>query len=396
MHRFFVFTFVLLAVSIQTGFSQINDLGNIYQTFRNLSNSDSDKELKALQKGIAVEVRQNKQKSDEILQELRNRGYSFHIWSGVTNKNLKTLLVIDDRLVAMQSEIDSKISNLEGSYLIDSMSNNVNHARYYGSKEDKDYRFFNVLNEFSKRLSKLREFYSKYSNPCSKETNSSYLKQILSFNKSDDEGNLKILAQSLANRKQLYVQSLIVIAEHKRKQEEYQRLENEARLAEQERIRIDTEKAQEYKRKLEAEIATLPSKSAIKAKFRTYKHKTGHVFEMFPANFTPKQNKSTYDKVRVFGKTYTARYREYNDYGINSLIIEFYDTGGISNVTVSNGPDLMYFAKYRNGSNKPFEIMTKSADRKFHITFKRIYDIYEDKVNETFSYYYAPLDYYYD
>src|SRR5699024_1684688 len=140
-----------------TGFSQINDLGNIYQTFRKLSNSDSDKELKALQKGIAIEVRQNKNKFDDVLQELRNRGYSFHIWSGVTNNNLKTLLAIDDSLVTMQSEIDSKISNLEDSYLIDSMSNNVNHARYYGSKEDKDYRFFDVLNEFSTRLSKLRE-----------------------------------------------------------------------------------------------------------------------------------------------------------------------------------------------------------------------------------------------
>lgn len=184
-------------------------------------------------------------------------------------------------------------------------------------------------------------------------------------------------------------------AEKKREVEEIKKREQEEMEAERENRRIANEEARERKAKRELELANLPTKASINTKFRTYKHKTGHTFEMFPTNFTPKQNKATYDKIKIMGKVYTARYREHNDY-VNSLVIEFFDSGKISEVTVFNGSETIYSAKYKDGSNKPYEIRTKSADSKFELIIKRLYNFMTDKIEESITYYYKPLDHYFD
>lgn len=44
---------------------------------------------------------------------------------------------------------------------------------------------------------------------------------------------------------------------------------------------------------------------------------------------------------------------------------------------------------------RPHTVYTKTAEEKYHGTFKRIYDMHEDKVNESYRYYAAESDYYY-
>lgn len=144
-------------------------------------------------------------------------------------------------------------------------------------------------------------------------------------------------------------------------------------------------------------IAALPSKATVKAMFKPYRHKTGQVFDMFPVGFKPKQNKGFYDKVTIWHHTYTARYRETNAYGINSLVIEFYDSGRIRNVTVLDGTEVIYTADYRDAiANKPYSIITESADWKYSLHIQRPYNIATNKVEETISYHYLPLNYDYD
>lgn len=140
--------------------------------------------------------------------------------------------------------------------------------------------------------------------------------------------------------------------------------------------------------------ASLPTKAQIKTKFRPYTHRTGHVFEWFPAGFTPKANKPVID--RVFGRK--ARYSEFDANGILTMKIDFYDSGSILNVTVygGKGGDMIYYSEYRDHANKPYEIRSKSVDGKFYVLHKRIYDMYDNKTNITTQYQYVPLDYWYD
>lgn len=394
MYRFLLGTIALSAITIQPSFGQTQSLGTVYQQSYGLS--DHSKDLKILEKQLSKESSQNKNKFDENLQQVKSRGYSFRIWAGISNSNLKTLLAIDDRLVSLQSVLDSKIRNLQNSNLIDSMRNPIKHASYYGSIQDQDYNFLDLYQELIDRSSKLRKQYSVSDRAGSTETNSWYLTQVLAFNQADDPEKLKRLEHSLADRKLLSEQSVIVIAKHQQELAENYKKESAERLAERERIRFENENQQKQQSKIETEIASLPSKAVIRTKFRTYKHKTGHVFEMFPANFTPKPNKSSYDKVRYFGKTYTAQYCEHNDYGINSLVIEYRYSGKISTVTVFNGSDPIYIANYSEGSDKPDQILTKSADGKFSLSIQRSYNFRTNKMEQTISYHYLPLDYYYD
>lgn len=143
-----------------------------------------------------------------------------------------------------------------------------------------------------------------------------------------------------------------------------------------------------------ADSASLLTKTAIKAKFRIYKHRTGHVFEMFPIGFIPKANKPVYD--RVLG--IKARYREVDGNGMNTFIMDFYDSGNIMNVTVygGKGSGSIYYAEYRDHAKKPYEIRTHSADGKFYVVHKQIYDISNGKTNITTQYQYVPLDYWYE
>gem|GEM_PF-1700564 len=45
---------------------------------------------------------------------------------------------------------------------------------------------------------------------------------------------------------------------------------------------------------------------------------------------------------------------------------------------------LSYSAEYRDGDTRPHIVYTKTADEKYHVTFKRIYGMYEDKINESY------------
>lgn len=151
---------------------------------------------------------------------------------------------------------------------------------------------------------------------------------------------------------------------------------------------IESQKELEFNRA----IASLPSKAAVKAKFRSYKHRLGYTFELFPAGFTPKANKPVVD--RVFGRK--ARYREVDQNGGNTLIIEYYDSGNILNVTVYKGFEGIYSAAYRDHATKPYEIRASSSDGKFYIVHQRIYDMYSNKTTVKTKYQYVPLDYWYE
>lgn len=403
MCRFLVFTFLVLLMSIQASFGQNSGLGNVYQsgnnvfqTFRSVLGSGSSKEQKALQKEISEKARQNKNNFEENFQELKARGYTFPVLSVATNYNLKTLLAIDDKLIELQAELDSKIQHLNNADLIDSMKTPVQNAQYYGSTDDIDYNFLSIRDGLTNRLAKLREAYSNYENQGSSETNDWYVTQALAFNKPDDQEKLNVLEQRLVNRKQLYQQSLAVIAQHNQQEADAQKRRRAADLAEEKQKQAEAEQLQAAQHRRDSIIATLPSKAAVRAMFRNYRHKTGRIFEMFPVGFTPKPNKAYYDKVTIWGRTYIARYRETNAYGFNSVVFDFYDSGRIKEITVFNGADVIYTADYKDvATNKAYSIITQSADGKFSLTLERTYNIQTDKVEEIVSYEYVPLGYYY-
>lgn len=142
----------------------------------------------------------------------------------------------------------------------------------------------------------------------------------------------------------------------------------------------------------DAQRASIPTIATIKTKFKSYTYK-GKAYEWFPVGFTPKGGKPVID--RVFG--IKARYREVDGNGINTMSMDFYDSSSIMNVTFYGGKsgDMIYYAEYRDHVNKPFRIQTYSADGKFDVIHKRVFDIYANKMNISTHYHYIPLDYYY-
>lgn len=143
-----------------------------------------------------------------------------------------------------------------------------------------------------------------------------------------------------------------------------------------------------------ADSASMPTRASIRAKFRTYTHRTGRVFEMFPIGFTPKAGKPIVD--RVYG--IKARYREVDRNGMNTVVMDFYDSGNIMKVTVygGKGGGYIYEAEYRDHVKKPYEIRTYSTDGKFYMVHKRTYDMYDGKTTVSTNYEYIPLDYWYE
>ena len=142
------------------------------------------------------------------------------------------------------------------------------------------------------------------------------------------------------------------------------------------------------------ELASLPTKEVIKTKFRNYTHKTGNVFEWFPVGFNPKGGNAVIDK--VFNRK--ARYREVDGNGMNTFIIEYYNSGSLKNVTVYGGKGIrtIYYAEYRDKATKPYEIRTYSADGKFYVVHNRTYDMYDDKITLSTKYQYVPLEHWYE
>lgn len=258
----------------------------VFQPSSGQNYSPSKEELKVLKAEIKARTRENKHKLDENLMELTKRGYPLQHWDWITNSSLKILLAMDDTMIVMQSELDSRIQGLKNSDLISDMND--------------DDQFRGMYAEFTKRLSRLRKQYYSSVTPGSSIDNDWYLQQVLTFNKPGDAEKIKTLEQKLLNRKQLNEQRDKLLAEREQKQEEQDKQRQETIRAEQEEGRINEEREQERIKKRDAEISQLPSKAEIKSKFKTYNHKTGYVFEMFPVGFTPKQNRSTYDKVQMY------------------------------------------------------------------------------------------------
>lgn len=391
MYRLFIISITILSANIQISFAQKYSLGNVYQIYQSIPKLTKDQ--KTLRKEISATAKQNTSILSDNLKRLQEKGYFTYAHDNVTNNNAKYLLAIDSKLSALQLELNSKVLALENSSWLDSLSNPINSTIYSNAV---DYQSRQILTDFKDRYSKLVNQYTLYNEPLSTETNEKFVDEIMKFWKTSDEENLKILERSLARMKELSEQKFKANAQRKEEIEEQHRKEETERLIEKEQSARAKQQTEELQANREKEIASLPSKAVIKAKFRTYKHKNGYIFEMFPVGFTPKPNKASYDKVTYFNKTYTASYREHNDYGINSLVIEFQYSGKISSVTVFKGADPVYIANYRDQSNKPYEIWTKSADGKFQLRIQRSYNVMTDKIEQTISYQYLPLDYNYD
>lgn len=403
MTRILTFSILLIILNIQSIYSQSLGLGNIYDSDKTIPKIN--KEQKELRKELLIEAKQNKDALEVNLKQLQNFGYFKYIFvNNVTNDNAKFLLAIDSKLKSLQSELDSNLLALNNSDWLDSLNrplpkipNERSIGISFGNENKTDYNALETLKELRTRYKRAVESYKRYMSPVSSETNNKFMDDnLLSFHKNDDDARLGLLQKSLVVRKQQYEERLDEIKEINRKEKDYQKhLEEEYHLAELERQK-KIEQAQERERKLETEIASLPSKASLIAKFRTYKHRTGYNLEMFPVGFIPKAGKPVTDYVTIFGRKYKGRYREVNENGMNTFIIEYYDSGSILSVTVYKGGNSIYTANYRDRAGKPYEIRSTSSDGKFYLVHKRIYNTSEDKTNLTTRYQYVPLDYWYD
>jgi len=288
---------------------------------------------------------------NNLIDTLKNKGYVVAKEDVKDIRDLEHLIFLDTKLKNRQNSIDSVFNSMD------------NYFRYLGnSGEDNEllkkiWTLGNISKNIKGRFVKKNEFYLN---------DSSALQKLI--NDFEDEINFYD-----GRNFSVYLEATI---------DELKRVKNKYL---QDSIRVNKRKS---------EIASLPSKATIKTKFRTYTHKNGYVFEFFPVGFTPKMNKIVID--RVFGRK--ARYREVDVNGFNTFIIDFYDSGSIMNVTIygGNGGNMIYYAEYRDYSKKPYEIRTYSADGKFYVVYKRIYDMYDDKIKITTKYQYVPLDYWYE
>lgn len=283
-----------------------------------------------------------------LMDSLTKRGY---VIIDKDNKDLKSLerwLALDIRLNNKHDSIANIFKSLQ------------QYSPYIGNSSDSD----DVLNKVREFMDRGREIKSNYKYNRDFDNYNTFLdayeKAINRFNKPTDMKDIEYITNEFKSLKTKFQQDSILTA-----------------------TRVNRENTV---------IASLPTKAAVKAKFRTYTHRTGNVFEMFPVGFTPKTNKPVID--RVFG--HKAMYREVDGNGMNTLKIEYYDSGSILNVTVYKGGDMIYNAEYRDHTNKPYQILSKSADGKFELLHKRVFDAYDNKTTVTTQYQYLPLDYWYE
>lgn len=288
----------------------------------------------------------------KLLDTLKSRGYVINKDDVKDIKDLERYLALDTKLKKKQKSVDSIFISMN------------DHYRYLDkSTESTDLRnriqsYGNMSKQIKARYIKKNELYTDDKNYLTRLLNSFDYDIDRSYNSSSFLADIETNVDQLKSIKKYYI------------------LDS---------IRVNKEKS---------ELASLPTKAVINTKFRTYTHKTGHVFERFPSGFTPKPGKAVTE--RVFGRK--ARYREVDANGMNTLVIEFYDSGNIMNATVygGKGSNMIYYAQYRDHTTKPYEVRTHSADGKFYVVHKRIYDMYDNKTTVTTKYQYVPMDYWYD
>lgn len=290
------------------------------------------------------------QDMDGLLDTLKKRGYIVVKDDVKDIKDLERYLALDNKLKNKQRLIDSIFISLK------------DHIRYLDSSEntelkEKIHSYNNMSKELKARYTKKNELYSGDKNYLTRLLNTfdydidrSYSSNLFS--------NIEVTVDNIKRVKRIYL------------------LDS---------TRLNKEKS---------ELASLPTKAVINTKFRTYTHKTGNVFEWFPAGFIPKVGRPVID--RVFNRK--ARYREVGANGMNTLIIDYYNSGSIKNVTVygGKGGGMIYYAEYRDHAKKPYEIRTHSADGKFYVVHKNTYDMYDDKTTVSTKYQYVPLEHWYE
>ncbi|MFA4868094.1 MAG: hypothetical protein WC623_07845 [Pedobacter sp.] len=294
----------------------------------------------------------------KLVDTLTNRGYIIIDKDTKDLKDLERYLALDNKLTNKQDSLDNVFNNMSGYF---------KYARESGESDE----LINRIMEFARRSKEIKSYFRvkhkyasntsfdplKYSTFLDK-----YERAINGFDKVTDAKDIESIISDLKAIKNKFQQDSLIKANR------------------------------EIKR--DSELASLPTKAAIKTKFRIYTHKTGHVFEWFPMGFTPKTGKAVID--RVFG--HKARYREVDGNGMNTIVIDYYDSGNIMNVTVygGKGGGSIYYARYRDHAKKPYEIQTYSADGKFYVVHKNTYDMYNNKTNVSTKYQYLPLDYWYE
>lgn len=282
-----------------------------------------------------------------LLNELKTKGYVVSKDDVKDINDLERYLALDTKLKSKQDSVNKLFTDLSNdfSFLTDE------HTDIIRSMQE----FSNMDKNIKDRFKRKNSFYSDENNYLHKFLND-YETEI--NNRYDSKDFKRYLSSTVDAVKQA---------------KNYQKLDS---------VRVDKEKT---------EIASLPTKSAVKAKFRMYTHSTGNVFELFPVGFTPKPNKTVIDK--VFGRK--ARYREVNSEGINTLVIDYYNSGNIMEVWVYKGGDMIYNAQYRDHAKQAYEILSKSADFNYEVYHKRTYDISNGKTTIDTKYTYVPLEYKY-
>ncbi|MDR2270903.1 MAG: hypothetical protein LBF27_08360 [Sphingobacterium sp.] len=329
MIRLFIIT-LLFTFTLLKSYSQAN-LENIYNAIRN----------KAKEQQITEQ-----DYPPYLATALKNRGY--HV-STIRNEKLLEKYLALDSLLTFKYDSLVKVTNVRIAKYADVGSAKIDEATMNTAMR---YRY-----DLRNRKTELKQ---KYRVIGYKNTDKEFEADVLSVGDINDTDKIEFIVQTL------------MAMQAKQRQDSI----------------IESQKELEFNRA----IASLPSKTAVKAKFRSYKHRLGYTFELFPAGFTPKANKPVVD--RVFGRK--ARYREVDPNGGNTLIIEYYDSGNILNVTVYKGYEGIYSAAYRDHATKPYEIRATSSDGKFYIVHQRIYDMYNNKTTVKTKYQYVPLDYWYE
>jgi len=353
-----------------------------------LNTQSKDRSLDDLRKEVQIEAKSVKESRYEQVRILNYAGYVIDDTPPPPEKPIRQMIVINRKLSESQDRLMSRIANLKDFTLIDSLK----------KKERESQRTLSgiEMGDDEKTLLQLYDYISK--KPISKITRlqfspfgnqavDHYLEQLRWFQSIEDslgsrmESLLVGTSEAIAEKRKV-----AELAEKARKEELQRRKAMEIAY----RDSVD----QEYRNRANAEAAResdirskLPSKDAVRAKYRNYTHKTGHVFEMLPVGFTPANNAGVNDYVTIFGTKYKARYRERDPSGqVNTLIIDFYDSGNAKEVTIYDQGEMIYNAKYADAASKPYEIRAYTKDRKYYSVLKREYNYDAGKVAETFEY----------
>lgn len=333
MIRLLTISVLLFSLTLTKAYGQSTNLKNIYDA--------------------ALVKTEEKQKSEKeylasLMETLNKRGYY------VSNKNKKVL----DKYVILDSLLKSKYDALTKTFSEKMLPYNDVRVTTADETTSKAIRYSHELKDRQIELKK------KYRVIQFNSTGEDFEADVMSIGNETDIEKIEHIVQTLQSIKEKQQQDVMAT----------------------EQKELELQKA----------IASLPSREAIKSKFKTYKHKTGYTLEMFPIGFTPKAGKPVTDYVTIFSRKYKGRYREVDENGMNTFIIEYYDSGSILSVTVYKGGNSIYTANYRDHAGKPYEIRSTSSDGKFYLIHKRIYNTSEDKTNVTTRYQYVPLDYWYD